>query len=305
VVGSLCFWMMRWLPGDVATRLAASRYGYDLVGNEAASMVRSALGLDMPAWQAWGAWLWQVLRADLGESWVTGHAVWDEVGGHLLATMWLALVALVMAVVLGVPLGVLAAMQAGRLADRMTWVWAVTLKSTPTFLLAVVLMLVVAVQWGALPVASDGRFDGVWLPALVLALGVSAGLSRLVRDSLLTFRQSPAWQFARGKGLTESQVLVHHGMRHVAVTVVGYLGVQAALLLEGAVVVEALFAWPGIGHALVHAVFARDIPMIQGAALCMGLLMMVWSLLTDGVALWLNPRRRAARGGEGHAHHQA
>lgn len=292
LVGSLCFIMMRLLPGDVATRIAAGRYGYDMVGNAAADAVRMELGLNLPAWQAWGQWLWQLMGGHLGVSMVTGQTVWHEVSAQLGATLWLSGVATVMALTVGVPMGLLAAMKPGSVWDRFTLLWAVLVRSMPTFLLALLLMLVVAVSWGMLPVASDGHADGVWLPALTLALGLSAGLARMVRDSLTAFRLSPAWQFARSKGLSEAQVLVHHGLRHTAVTVVSYMGVQAALLVEGAVVVETLFAWPGIGHALVHAVFGRDIPMIQGAALCMGMLFVTWSALTDAVCLLLDPRQR-------------
>jgi len=97
---------------------------------------------------------------------------------------------------------------------------------------------------------------------------------------------------ARTKGLSDRQALIRHGLRQAATPVVAYLGVHAVFLVEGAVVVETLFAWPGIGHALVHAVFGRDVPMIQGAALCMGLLFVVFNLLVDAACLALDPRRR-------------
>jgi peptide/nickel transport system permease protein len=292
LVGSLCFVMMRLLPGDVATRIAAGRYGYDMVGNAAADAVRLELGLDLPAWQAWGQWLYQLMTGHLGVSMVTGQTVWQEVSSQLGATLWLTCMTSVMALALGVPLGVLAAMKPGGLCDRFTLLWAVVMRSMPPFLMAFVLMMVVAASWGMLPVASDGHADGVWLPALTLALGLSAGLARMVRDALAAFRLSPAWQFARSKGLSENQVLARHGVRHMGVTVVSYMGVQAALLVEGAVVVETVFAWPGIGHALVHAVFGRDIPMIQGTALSMGVLFVIWSAVTDALCLVLDPRQR-------------
>jgi peptide/nickel transport system permease protein len=292
VVGSLCFVMARMLPGDMATRIAAGRYGYDLVGNAAADAVRLELGLHVPAWQAWWQWLLQLCQGQLGQSLVTGQSVWQEVGVQLGATLWLSAVSSVMALVVGVPMGLLAAMSPGGLWDRFTLVWAIALRSVPTFLLALALMLLVSVHGGFLPVASDGHADGVWLPAATLALALSGGLVRMVRDALLAFRLSPAWLFARGKGLSEHQVLVRHGFRHVAVTVVAYMGVHVALLVEGAVVVESLFAWPGAGHALVHAIFARDIPMIQGTALCMGMVFVLWGAATDALGLALDPRRR-------------
>jgi peptide/nickel transport system permease protein len=128
------------------------------------------------------------------------------------------------------------------------------------------------------------------LPALTLGLGLAAGLARVTRATMRDVVESPSFEFARTKGLTDSQALVRHGLRNTAVPVATYLGVQALFLVEGAVVVETLFAWPGIGHALVHAVFGRDIPMIQGTALCMGLIFISFNLLMDTACLALDPR---------------
>jgi len=121
---------------------------------------------------------------------------------------------------------------------------------------------------------------------------LAAGLARVTRASLRDALASPFMEFARTKGLTDRAALVRHGLRHASLPVVAYLGVHAVLLAEGAVVVETLFAWPGIGHALVHAVFGRDVPMIQGTALCMGVLFVSFNLLVDSACLALDPRQR-------------
>lgn len=296
LVGTACFFMTRWLPGDLATRIAAGRYGYDLVGNDAADAVRAELGLDQPAWLALLRWWGDLLRMDLGTSLVTGQSIWREVAHQLGATLDLAVTTLVIAAALGLPLGVGAGLRAGGWLDRLTLVLAVVLRATPPFLLSVLLMLAVAVQMGMLPVAGDDHGGSVLLPALTLALGLAAGLARVARGAVRAAVASPAFEFARTKGLGDGQALLRHGLRPAALPVVAYLGVQAVLLVEGAVVVETLFAWPGIGHALVHAVFGRDIPMIQGTALCMGLLFVVFNLLVDAACLLLDPRRRMEGG---------
>lgn len=290
-VGTACFLMARVLPGDLATRIAAGRYGYDLVSNAAADAVRAELGLDRPAWLALLHWWGELARLDLGRSLVTGAPVWREIAHQLGATLQLSAAALALAVLIGLPLGLRAGLRPGGAFDRATLALAVVLRGMPPFLLAVLLMLLVAVRLGVLPVAGHGHEGALWLPALTLALGLAAGLARVARATVREVLASPAHGFARTKGLSERQALLRQGLRHAALPLLAWLGVQAVFLAEGAVVVETLFAWPGIGHALVHAVFGRDVPMVQGAALCMGLLFVTFNLLVDWAGLALDPRR--------------
>lgn len=292
LIGTLCFFMARSLPGDMATRIAAGRYGYDLVGNAAAAAVRQELGLDQPTWPALLHWWSQLSQLQLGHSWVSGDTVLQELAHHLAATGQLAGAALGMAMLLGLPLGLWAGLHGGGWIDRLTLALAVVLRPLPPFLLALLLMLVFALRMGVLPVAGDDAAGSLVLPALTLGLGLAAALARVSRSAVRAAVNSPAYEFARTKGLSEPQALFRHGLRLAALPVISYLGVQAVVLVEGAVVVETLFAWPGVGHALVHAVFGRDVPMIQGAALCMGLLFVLFNLLVDLVCLSLDPRQR-------------
>jgi peptide/nickel transport system permease protein len=301
LVGTVCFFMARALPGDMATRIAAGRYGYDLVSNAAADAVRLELGLDRPLWLALLQWWGEMARLDLGTSLVTGQSVWSEITHQLGATLDLSAAALLVAALVGLPLGIWSGLHVGGWVDRLTLALAVLLRALPPFLLALLLMLLVAVHMGVLPVAGDDHHGSVLLPALTLGLGLAAGLARVARSAMREAAASPSYEFARTKGLSNRQALVFHGLRQAAVPVVAYLGVQAVFLVEGAVVVESLFAWPGIGHALVHAVFGRDVPMIQGAALCMGLLFVVFNLLVDAACLALDPRQRVAQPSTGGA----
>ena len=294
VVGTLCFFMMRMLPGDMAFRIAAGRYGYDMVSAAAAEAVRAELGLEQPMWRALAAWWGDLLRLDLGVSMVGGQPVLDEIAHTLGHTLVLALAALGLSMPIAVVLGVLAALRPGGWFDRIGYAAAVVLRAMPPFLVAVLLMLGVAVHLGALPVAGHGEAASVWLPALTLALGLAAGASRVVRSAMRAVVTSSAFEFARTKGLSDARAVLRHGLRNAAVPVVSYLGVQTVFLIEGAVVVETLFAWPGIGHALIHAIFGRDVPVIQGTALVMGLLFVVLNALIDVACLALDPKRAAA-----------
>ncbi len=292
-VGVLGFAMMEALPGDAAYRIAAGRYGYDLVDGAAAERVRAELGLDRPAWVRLIAWAGDVATLDLGRSAVTGARVWDEIGRQLGHSAALTAAALALGLLIALPTGVAAGLNPGGLFDRASAVVSVGLRATPAFLLGVILMLTLAVRLNLTPAAGHGQGASIVLPALTLALVLASVLTRVIRNAVARTVAGEAYQFARHKGLSVGAALWRHGARNAAVPVVAYLGVQAALLLEGVVVVESVFAWPGVGHALTHAVFERDVPMLQGTALTLGLTFVALSFLVDAACRAIDPRMRA------------
>lgn len=295
LVSSVSYLMMRLLPGDMAFRVAAGRYGYDMVSAEAAEAVRAELGLGRPWFEGLLAWWQRLLHGDLGVSTVTGAPVIEEIGHQLGHTLVLACAALAISAAIAVPLGFVAGMRPGKAADRATLLLSVALRALPPFVLGIVLVTVLSVQFDLLPAGGHAE-HGNWIaPALTLALGLSAAAMRVARDAMRDVATSPHLLFARTKGLSDRQAMLRHGVRNAAVPVVAYLGVQLVYLLEGVVVVETLFAWPGIGHALVHAIFGRDVPMIQGTALVMGLLFVALNALVDLACAAIDPRVRARR----------
>ncbi|WP_423193896.1 ABC transporter permease [Cupriavidus sp. H18C2] len=296
LVGTLGFLMMRLLPGDIAYRIAAGRYGYDMVTTAAAEAVRAELGLDQPWTHALLQWWSQLMRLDLGVSVVTGARVADEIAHQLGHTLQLALAALAVSCAIAVPLGFAAGLRAGGLADRATLVASALLRALPPFVLGIVLVSVLAIEWNLVPAGGHDTHGTLLLPALTLGLGLSATAMRVARHAMASVTAAPYFQFARTKGLGDAQALYRHGVRNAAIPLVAYLGVQLVYLVEGVVVIETLFAWPGIGHALVHAIFGRDIPMIQGTAIVMGLLFVALNALVDLACAWIDPRVRVARG---------
>ncbi len=293
-VGVLTFIMVRALPGDMAYRIAAGRYGYDMVNTDAANAVRTELGLDRGGAAALGQWFWDLVRFDLGVSVVSGEPVIDEVRHQLGHTVELALAAVLMSLLIGPPLGILAGLRPGGAIDRGLLLVSSTLRALPHFVVGLLLIIVLATGMGILPAAGHGEPQNLILPALTLALGLAAVSSRVARDAMAGVVSSPYYAFGRTKGLSEAQVFLRHGLRNVSVPIVTYLGVQFIYLIEGVVVVETLFAWPGIGHALVHAIFARDVPVIQGTALVMGLMFVLLNALVDLACYLIDPRRQTA-----------
>jgi peptide/nickel transport system permease protein len=291
LVSVLCFLVVRRLPGDAAYRIAAGRYGYDLVDQETADSVGAELGLDRPAWRQLADWLLDLVQLDLGRSLVTARPVVEEVGYYLVGTLQLVGVALALAVLLGGTAGALAAQRPGGVLDRMTTVWVAGVRAVPPFLLGLLLVVVLSAQLGLLPAVGHGG-SGIVLPAITLAAGLSGLVARVSRDAIVEVRGSDYVRFAQTKGLAERWVFLRHVVRNAAVVLVPYLGVQAVVLVEGVVVVESLFSWQGLGHALVHAVFWRDVPVLQATGLVLALLIVAVNTAVDLVVLWLDPRPR-------------
>lgn len=289
-VGTLTFILTRQLSGDMAYRIAASRYGYDQADSAAAEAVRAELSLDQAWWISYFNWLADLAQGHLGKSLVTGDLVWTEIQHQFGHTLSLALVALMLAVFIGPPLGLLAARRPNGFFDRLTLVLSTLFRSVPTFILAVGLITLFASQLKWLPAGGYGSWLNIILPALTLAIGLSAVSVRVTRSAMVQIKTSEFYQFARLKGLGRWQTFWRHGLPNIAVPVIAYHAVQLVYLIEGVVVVESLFAWPGSGHALVHAIIARDVPMIQGTTLVMGGLFVVLNMITDILSAWIDPR---------------
>lgn len=292
LVGILSFLMMSTLPGDMIYRIAGARFGYDNVTAENAEIIRAQLG-DPSSITAFASWLTGLFRGDLGVSLVTGEAISAEIAHQFGATAQLAAVAIALSILIGPPLGLWAGLNPGSLLDRTVVTLAAVFKSIPQFLLGLVLIVVVAIGMGLLPTAGHGEVRHMVLPGVTLALGLSASTTRITREAVVQARGSEWWRFARWKGLSDRQVMLRHGLRHVSVPLLTLIAAQFVALMEGIVVVETIFGWPGIGHALVHAVFHRDVPMVQGTALVMGLSFVLVNALADIAARILDPREVA------------
>lgn len=289
-VGVLCFLATQSLGGNIAYRIAGGRYGYDLMDAESANAVARELGLDRSLWARLWDWLKDSLSFNFGDSLVSGAPVVEEVGHTLGHSMSLAGSSLLLSIFIAIPLGLMAAKRPNGWLDKTLLTLSVSFKSVPSFVIGIVLMIIFSVKLQLLPAAGHGTSAHLILPTLTLALGLAAVSVQVVRDSALGVRSSSYFAFSRMKGLSDAQSFNRHGWRNLLVPVVAFLGIQFITLVEGVVIVETLFAWPGIGHALVHAIFSRDIPIVQGAAVAMGLMFVAMNTLVDILVLMLDPR---------------
>ncbi len=285
--------MMQALPGDSAYRIAAARYGYDMMDAASADIVRAELGLDQPKTVQLLTWLGSLAQLDLGTSAVTGNPVSEELKVQLGHSLLLASAGVVVSLLIAIPVGIAAGLRPGGIVDRLSLGASIILRAVPAFAIGVLLMLALAVHMKLLPVAGFQSPRYLILPALTLGLGLAAVSSRVVRDAVCE-AMSAEWRlFSRTKGLSSGHTLRRHVLRNAALPVVTYVGVQLAYVIEGVVIVESIFSWPGIGHALVHAIFGRDVAMVQGTALALGLLYVLLNLLIDLCCHGIDPRRRA------------
>jgi len=293
VIGAtlLTFIALDLAPGDPGRVIAFARYGQDLTA-EQIEQVRKAEGLDAPLPLRYVRWLGHVVQGDLGRSLANGNPVAGEILPRLPATLGLAVASLMLALLIGIPLGIAAAVHNGSWVDALSRTTAMLGVSIPNFWLALLLLLLFALTLGWLPSFGFGTLAHLILPAFTLGTALAALTTRITRSSMLEVLSEDYIRTARAKGLSERIVIFKHALRNALIPVVTVSGLQFGRLLEGAVVVESIFGWPGLGRLLVKAIFARDYAILQGCILLIAVLITTVNLLVDISYAWLDPRIR-------------
>jgi ABC-type dipeptide/oligopeptide/nickel transport system permease component len=275
--------------GDPATLLVSQEATQDDIDR-----MRRAYGLDQPLSIQYARFVARAVRGDLGFSYRQGLPVAELIVERLPATFELALAGLAVAVLLGVPLGLLAAARHGSAADTAAMSVALLGTSVPSFWLGLVLIIIFGVKLSWLPVSGYGGLRHLLMPAFVLGGFYAAQLGRLTRTSLLEVLAQDFVRTARAKGLAARAVWLKHVLRNAALPVLTVLGLDFGRMLGGAVVVETIFAWPGMGRLAVQAVLGRDFPVVQGAAIMGAAVFLTVNLIIDLFYGWIDPRLRAS-----------
>jgi peptide/nickel transport system permease protein len=256
--------------------------------------VRRELGLNDPLPVQFLRWAGQVIRFDLGRTLWTKQPVARELLDRLPATLALAGTALAFAIAISLPLGIVSAARPGSRLDAVARIFAISGISLPQFWLGLLLMYVVSFKLQLLPMMGSGGARHLVLPALTLAMGPAAMLTRMVRANMLEVMTQEYARTAYAKGFSEVGVLVKHVLRPALIPVVTLVGLQFGFLFGGAVVVETIFSWPGLGKWAVEGIFHRDMPVVRAFILLMGVIFVVANLIVDLVYLWVDPRIRAS-----------
>ncbi|HWQ11719.1 MAG TPA: nickel ABC transporter permease [Roseiflexaceae bacterium] len=293
----LAFVLGRLAPGDPARLIAEQQIDGPPTAAQI-EQVRRESGLADPLPIQYLRWVGNALRGDLGRSFKTGGPVLGELAGRFPATLQLALCAMLVGTGIALPLGALAAVRRGSAVDQASQLVALAGASLPGFWLAFLLIILFAVELRLLPVAGRGTPQHLVLPACALGFGMAAPLTRLTRSSMLEVLGEDYIQTARAKGLRERTVVVRHALRNALIPVVTVAGMSFGHLLGGAVIVETVFAWPGVGKFIVDGILARDYPLIQGYVLFMGTVFVLINLAVDVLYVWIDPRVRLAGGRE-------
>jgi peptide/nickel transport system permease protein len=288
----LIFVLVSNAPGDPAEEYARKRSGSQEATAQDIHRAKIELGLDRPFAVQYGSWLKGMVTGDLGESFAKRRPVYDELRERVPATLELTAASLLLIVMVGLPIGMLAAMFHRHWTDQMFRVAALLGASIPGFFLAYMLIIQLATNMRLLPVAGRQGLASLVMPAIVVAITPAAIISRLLRASLLEVFTEDYIRTARSKGLGSTYVVIRHGLRNASIPVVTYLGTVLGSLLEGVVITEFIFAWPGLGLLTLEAISQRDYPVIQAAVLLTGAIYLAANLLVDVLYGLLDPRIR-------------
>ena len=297
-ISIIVFLIMALIPGDPALAILGA-----YATPENITKLRAELGLDKSLLQQYLTWIGNVLQGDFGRSYNLNRPVLDEVLERLGPTLLLAGVALLLCALFGILGGIVAAVRQYRWQDKLITLLVLIGISTPSFWLGLVLILLFAVEWQILPAsgmvtpyAGGGVLDvlkHLILPAITLALVATGVIARLARANMLEVLRQDYVRTARAKGLPEKSVIYKHAFKNALVNIVPIIGIQAGFVLGGAVYIETVFQWPGIGRMLVTAISTRDILLVQGGVLVVASCYVLFNLLADVIQHWLDPRIEA------------
>jgi ABC-type dipeptide/oligopeptide/nickel transport system permease component len=287
-VGSLVFAVLRLAPGDPA----ALQLGITATHEQIAEF-RHRTGLDRPIGLQYVTFLADASRLDFGDSTVSDAKASTLVLQRLPYTIGLAISAMALALILSFPLGMLAARSAGGPLDRGVSFLSISGQALPSFWVGVMLILVFSRDLKLFPSGGTGTLLHLVLPAVTLAAPLASVLTRLIRSGLIGVADEGYLQTARAKGMSERDVLIHHALPNVMIPVVTVAGLQFGHLLGGAVVVEVVFAWPGIGQLLVDSIANRDYGVVQACTFLIATIFLVVNLMVDLSYHYLDPRASA------------
>ena len=297
IISLIAFAILHLAPGDPAALL----YGTD-ISTEQLAQIRASWGLDEPIAVQYVKWLGNLMRGDLGRSFVDGRPALAVITERIPATLQLTLCGLLIALVLGLGVGIIAALRPHSTIGYISTFFSTLFYSLPNFWLALLLILVLSVWFRLLPSAGIeslrgptgtlDRLSHLAMPAFVISLREMGRLIRFTRASLLDVLGQDYIRTALAKGMTTRQMIIRHALRNALIPVVTLLGLSVPQILSGSIVVETVFAWPGMGRLLVESAFQRNYTVLMGEIVMVGLLVMVGNLLADISYAVIDPRIR-------------
>ncbi|AUW46957.1 ABC transporter permease [Rhizobium leguminosarum] len=286
-VAAITFVLLYALPADPARMIAGRSATAQTVAN-----IRHELGLDQPLLVQFSTYLGNLLHGNLGRSYAQKTDVWTLIAGRLPATLTLMLAGIFVEVVLGLTLGTIAAVRRGGFVDRLVMMASFVGTSAPQFLVALLLLYLLAATLGWFPMSGYGSFSHLVLPAVTLGICGAGWYARMVRSSMIDVLNQDYVRTARAKGLSSKRVILRHALPNAVLPIIAMIGIDIGQFMGGVVVVEAVYGWPGIGQLAWQAIQQVDIPIIMGVTLTSALAIIIGNLLADLVAPVIDPRIR-------------
>lgn len=284
-ISLVVFLLLRLSPGDPVTAMLG-----DWATQDQIDRLRADMGLDEPIWVQYGIYMWNLVQGDLGDGIRAQRPALDLVLERLPATLELSFAAFLLALVVGLPVGIVSAVKRHTLWDDLSVLIALMAQSIPGFWLGLMMIVLVSVKLQILPVSGRGGLDHIVLPALTLSFYFIGLIIRVSRNEMLEVLGQDYIRTARAKGLRERIVLVRHGLRNGLIPIVTILGLQLGTLFGGAVIIETVFSWPGLGTLTVHSINARDYPVVQASVLIFGTTFVLINFLVDILYYFIDPR---------------
>ena len=296
-ISAVSFALLSVAPGDPAEIVLHQRNPGQMPSPAAVTAMRAELGLDAPLPTQYVRWMSRALAGDMGRSYVTEQPVAAQLARRTVPTVVLTAASLSLALLLAVPMGILSARRRGGAGDAIVRLAALVGSAAPSYALAFGLIILFAVKLSWLPAVGYGSAAQMVLPAIVLSLAPMAQLTRLIRASVLDVLGQDYIRTARAKGLSEQIVVMKHALRNALLPAIGATGVILAHLLGGAVIIETIFTWPGLGQLIVGAALTRDYPVVQGFVTYLAVIVLLANLATDIALRVADPRLRYERVG--------
>lgn len=291
-VSILTFIMVNLTPGDTAETIARHVFvGFDeVVVQEDVNAVSDMYSLDRPLALQYIDWLSSSLKGDLKESYMFNEPVIKMLELKLPNTIKLGGLALIISIIVGIPMGIISALNHNKLIDYLNRFLSLFLVSFPSFWLGLLLIIIFSLKLKIFPVSGMRGMKSIILPALTLSIGVIPVISQITRTSMLEIVNQDYMKIAKAKGVKPLGIILKHGLKNTLAPVLTVIGIQAGHIFAGSVVIESIFAWPGVGKLLIDSINAKDMPMLQGCVLVMAVSYTIINLLVDILYAYIDPR---------------
>lgn len=284
----IIFLIMDLTPGDPARLVLGN-----MASEEAVEAFRHEQGLDAPLPVRYVRYVADMCRGDFGQSYKTGRSVWSELMDRFPATMLLAAASIAFALIVSVPIGIVSAVKQNSIFDNVGMIVALLGIAMPAFWLGLIVIIAFSLRLDWLPSGGYGTIKHLILPTFTVGASCAANIARITRSSMLEIIRQDYMRTARAKGVSKMAVILHHGMRNCWIPVITVAGLQFGTLLGGIVIIENVFAWPGVGNFLLTSITSKDTPCVLGAIVLFTVVFSVVNLIVDIIYAFVDPRIKA------------